>query len=107
MDSPTPQPTDEIRKVFQELLPLENVGKEKQEEIFSTLEDAIVMNMTTSLLNGLPEDAKPLLENEHFQSYTDLMIFLQKVTPKEGFEEAATHAVREILGDFLGHLEHA
>ncbi len=100
----TDQPT-EIQAELSELLDTADISRhlspEQKQELVADLELAIIVEMSGELLENLSEEGKKLLEEEHFQGYNSLLVFLKKTSSPEAYARAIGRATDLVLGEFL------
>ena len=78
-----------------------NLSAEEKRELLGNLELSIIVQMSTELLENLSEVGKKQLEEEHFQGYNALILFLKQNTSPEAYTEATAKAVDSVLSEFL------
>lgn len=96
---------NELRKALEAINEARALGAQEVEEILTELEAGIILDMTTNLLDRLSDEGQHLLEDEHFESYEDLIAFLKKTSSPESFEEAANKATVSTLNDFFARVK--
>ncbi len=97
--------TTEIQAALVEMLDKAQISQhlsdEQKHELLSDLELSIIIEMSSELLNNLSEMGKKQLEEEHFQGYNSLILFLKQNTSPEAYAQATDKAVNSVLGEFL------
>lgn len=91
----------ELAKLLEGTEIAQNLTTEETRELLGNLELSIIVEMSTELLQGLSEVGRKLLEEEHFQGYNSLVLFLKQNTAPERYAEATQKAVDSVLGEFL------
>ena len=74
---------------------------EQYKELLSDLELSIIVEMSAELLENLSAEGKKLLEEEHFEGYGSLLLFLQQTSTPEAYQAALEKSVDGVLKDFL------
>ena len=97
--------TSEIQTELAKLLDTTEIPKhlepEQYREVLADLELSIIIELSTELLENLTPDSKALLEEENFQGYNELLLFLKNVTAPDAYMAALARAVDGVLGEFL------
>ena len=101
MNQATPRPQNELERIFREFLLTYKFSPEQERELFSKLEEAIVLNIINKLLDRLSEDDKKLLEQKNIKTAEELFSFFENSIPREDIEEVASKSVEEIMKKFL------
>ncbi len=91
----------ELAKLLEGTDIAKNLTLEQNRELLNDLELSIIVEMSTELLENLSEAGQKQLEEEHFQGYNSLVLFLKQNTSPEAYGQAIAKAVHSVLGEFM------
>lgn len=101
MDTQDQKTAEEIKSLFNEIIAIHNLNEDQKKDVFEKLEGSIYLNLTSHLLDSLPENSKAELKQKEFKTNKELLEYLSGKTPKDKFQNAIFQSTDEILTKFL------